>query len=117
MTTNYSKFLSFSDSQVTPSLQQLCDSGKESNMTKNFRDLSPRPPPSPSATPSPPPCPSLPCPPSHPPHCQMTPQFIEATLCGGGCHNSRQSCVPTRSKVGDNYNDNGDDAVLCTHSL
>ena len=40
----------------------------------------------------------------------MTPQFIEATLCGGGCHNSRQSCVPTRSKVGDNYNgdDNGD---------
>ena len=68
----------------------------------------------------------------------MTPQFIEATLCGGGCHNSRQSCVPTRSKVGDNDNDNddgdgdgdtgdndngdggnggGDDAVLCTHSL
>ena len=33
MKTNYSKFLSFSDSQVTPSLQQLCDSGKES---KNF---------------------------------------------------------------------------------
>ena len=30
MKTNYSKFLSFSDSQVTPSLQQLCDSGKES---------------------------------------------------------------------------------------
>ena len=59
----------------------------------------------------------------------MTPQFIEATLCGGGCHNSRQSCVPTRSKVSDNDNDNGDggncdgdngdgdDAVLCTHSL
>ena len=54
----------------------------------------------------------------------MTPQFIEATLCGGGCHNSRQSCVPTRSKVSDNDNDNGDgdtgdgdDEVLCTHSL
>ena len=38
----------------------------------------------------------------------MTPQFIEATLCGGGCHNSRQSCVPTRSKVSDIDNDNGD---------
>ena len=36
MKTNYSKFLSFSDSQVTPSLQQLCDSGKESNMIKKF---------------------------------------------------------------------------------
>jgi len=23
---------------------------------------------------------------------QMTPQYIEVTLCGGGCHNSRQSC-------------------------
>ena len=31
---------------------------------------------------------------------QMTPQYIEATLCGGGCHNSRQSCVPIQSKVG-----------------
>jgi len=30
---------------------------------------------------------------------QMTPQYIEATLCGGGCHNSRQSCVPTHSKI------------------
>ena len=43
----------------------------------------------------------------------MTPQFIEATLCGGGCHNSRQSCVPTRSKVSDidNDNDNGDGGI------
>ena len=30
---------------------------------------------------------------------QMTPAYIEATLCGGGCHNSRQSCVPVQSKV------------------
>lgn len=30
---------------------------------------------------------------------QMTPQYIEATLCGGGCHNSRQSCVPIQSKI------------------
>jgi len=30
---------------------------------------------------------------------QMTPQYIEATLCGGGCHNSRQSCVPIQSQI------------------
>jgi len=30
---------------------------------------------------------------------QMTPQFIEIPLCGGGCHNSRQSCVSTATKV------------------
>jgi len=30
---------------------------------------------------------------------QMTPAYIEATLCGGGCHNSRQSCVPVQSKI------------------
>ena len=30
---------------------------------------------------------------------QMTPAYIEVTLCGGGCHNSRQSCVPVQSKV------------------
>ena len=29
----------------------------------------------------------------------MTPQFIEASLCGGGCHNTRQSCVSTATKV------------------
>jgi len=30
---------------------------------------------------------------------QMTPQFIEVSLCGGGCHNTRQSCVSIAKKV------------------
>lgn len=30
---------------------------------------------------------------------QMMPQFIEVSLCGGGCHNHRTSCVHTAAKM------------------